>query len=77
MFWRHAPTMTGNQRGAGMPEATQAVYNGEENVMQAGFNTSTVTNSMGPAIPGLAGSESYDEPLTTEQSVTIANLFIV
>lgn len=69
--------ITGNQRGAGMPEATQAVYNGEENVMQAGFNTSNVTNSMGPAIPSLAGSESYDEPLTTQQSVDIANLFIV
>jgi len=69
--------IVGNQRGAGMPDATQAVYDGEENVMQAGFNTSTVTNSMGPAIPGLAGSESFDEPLTTQQSVTIANLFIV
>lgn len=69
--------IVGNQRGAGMPDATQAVYNGEENVMQAGFNTSTVTNSMGPAIPGLAGSESFDEPLTTQQSVDIASLFIV
>lgn len=69
--------ITGNQRGAGMPDATQPVYNGEENVMQAGFNTSTVTNSMGPAIPGIAGSEAYDEPLTTQQSVDIASLFIV
>lgn len=68
----------GNQRGAGMPAETQAVYNGEENVTQAGFNTSTVSNgSLGPAIPGLAGSESFDEPLTTQQSVDIANLFIV
>ncbi|MCY1220233.1 Ferritin-like domain protein [compost metagenome] len=70
--------ITGNQRGTGMPSATQAVYDGEENVMQAGFNTSTVSNgSLGPAIPGTAGSESYDEPLTTQQSVNIANLFIV
>ena len=70
--------ITGNQRGTGMPPATQAVYDGEENVMQAGFNTSTVSNgSLGPAIPGTAGSESYDEPLTTQQSVNIANLFIV
>lgn len=69
--------ISGNQRGTGMPIETQPVYNGEENVMQAGFNTSTVTNSMGPAIPGIAGSESYDEPLTTQESVTIANLFIV
>ncbi len=70
--------ITGNQRGAGMPPQTQAVYDGEENVTQAGFNTSTVNNgSLVPAIPSSTGSESFDEPLTTQQSVNIANLFIV
>lgn len=62
----------GNQRGDGMPEATQPVYNGEENVMQAGFNTSTVLD-----IPAGAGSESFDEPLTRDQATAIASLFIV
>lgn len=62
--------ITGNQRGAGMPEATQAVYNGEETLLQAGFNT-------GAAFGTDAGTEAYDEPLTTQQSVDIANIFIV
>ena len=70
--------ITGNERGAGMPSQTQAVYDGEENVNQAGFNTSTVNNgSLGPAIPGLAGSESFDEAITGAQAVSIASLFIV
>lgn len=70
--------ITGNQRGAGMPAETQGVYNGEEVTMQAGFNTETVNNgSAGPALLAGAGSEAFDEPLTTAQSVAIANLFIV
>ena len=62
--------ITGNTRGAGMPEATQAVYNGEEVTTQAGYNTATLFGAD-------AGSEAYDEPLTTAQTVAIANLFIV
>ncbi|TDE28702.1 MULTISPECIES: ferritin-like domain-containing protein [Flavobacterium] len=62
--------ITLNQRGAGMPEATQAVYNGEENIIQAGYDTSSLFGAE-------AGSESYDEPLTTDQAVAIAGLFIV
>lgn len=58
------------ERGAGMPEATQAVYAGEGVTVQAGFNTAA---KFGAA----AGSEAYDEPLTTQQVVDIANLFIV
>ncbi|MCW4468661.1 ferritin-like domain-containing protein [Flavobacterium sp. MFBS3-15] len=61
----------GNDRG-GLPEAAQAVYDGEQNTMQAGFNTATVPN-----IPAGAGSESYDEPLTGTQASDIAGLFIV
>lgn len=69
--------IVGNDRG-GLPEAAQLTYNGEENPIQAGFNTSAVNNtSFGPAIPGGAGPESFDEPLNTQQSVDIANLFIV
>ena len=62
--------ITGNVRGPGMPEQTQAVYNGEENITQAGFNTST-------AFGVAAGTESYDEPLTGAEAVSIASLFIV
>ena len=62
--------IAGNQRGNGMPEATQAVYNGEEITNQGGYNTSSLFGAD-------AGTEAYDEPLTTAQSVAIANLFIV
>jgi len=64
--------ITNNERGAGMPVETQAVYDGEQVTTQAGFNTA------GSGLFGAAaGSEAYDEPLTTAQTVTIANLFIV
>ena len=62
--------ISGNQRGAGMPPATQAVYDGEEITVQAGYNTATLFGAA-------AGSESFDEPLTTAQTVAIANIFIV
>ncbi|WP_317131637.1 ferritin-like domain-containing protein [Pareuzebyella sediminis] len=34
--------ITGMERGAGMPEATQAVYNGEENIVQGGVDVTTL-----------------------------------
>ena len=62
--------ITGKQRGAGMPAATQPTYDGEELTVQGGYNTATLFGAD-------AGSESYDEPITTQQAVTIANVFIV
>ena len=62
--------ITSNERGAGMPAATQPVYNGEQLTVQAGYNTAALFGAA-------AGSESYDEPLTTQETVAIANLFIV
>ena len=62
--------ITGNTRGAGMPVQTQATYDGEENIIQAGYNTST-------AFGVNAGTESYDEPMTGAQATAIASLFIV
>ena len=59
-----------DQRGAGMPEATQPVYDGEELTMQAGFDTSS-------AFGAEAGSEAFDEPLSGMDASTIAGLFIV
>lgn len=64
----------GNDAG-GHPAEADAVYAGEENTMQAGFNTATVNAT--PAIPPIAGSESFDEPLTGAQATSIASLFIV
>lgn len=59
----------GSDRG-GLPSAAQPVYDGEQNTMQAGFDAAA-------AFGASAGSESFDEPLTTQESVSIANLFIV
>jgi len=69
--------IVGNQRGAGMPEQTQAVYNGEENVNQAGFMTNAVPGSYTPALTATGGTESFDEPITGATATTIASLFIV
>jgi len=62
--------ITGSERGAGMPVATQAVYNGEEVTSQAGYDTAFLFGAA-------AGSEAYDEPLTGAEAVAIASLFIV
>ncbi|OYQ36367.1 hypothetical protein CHU92_09730 [Flavobacterium cyanobacteriorum] len=68
--------VTGDSRGT-LPSQTQAVYNGEGNTNQAGFNTASVTATNGPAIPSAAGAESFDEPLSGTEATTIASLFIV
>jgi len=56
--------------GGNMPSATNAVYAGEDNVNQAGFNTGT-------AFGAAAGSAAYDEILTGSEAQAIAGLFIV
>jgi hypothetical protein len=68
--------IVGNDRG-GLPVEAQGVYDGEENAIQAGFNTSNVTATNGPAIPGAAGPESFDEPMSGTTAGAIAGLFIV
>lgn len=63
----------GNVGGSGvgaMPPATDAVYAGEGNVTQAGYNTSTLFGAA-------AGSASFDEILTGSEAAAIAGLFIV
>jgi len=60
--------ITGNT--SGLNAAFDAAYAGEENTNQAGFNTAA-------AFGAAAGTEAYDEPLTTADSVAIANIFIV
>lgn len=67
--------ITRDERGAGMPEATQAVYNGEENKIQGGVDVT----SLGDGTPFSldASTQSYDEILTGDEAVNIASLFIV
>ena len=64
--------ITLNNRGPGMPEATQAVYDGEENVIQGGVNLVDATD-----FDAIAVSQSYDEPMSGETAGAIAGLFIV
>jgi len=65
-----------NERGENMPEATQAVYNGEENVMQGGVDVSSISSGLaGDATD--AATEAFDEILTGDEAVAIASLFIV
>lgn len=64
--------ITQAERGMGMPPATQAVYNGEDNLIQGGVNVTTVTTIGADGV-----TESFDEPLTMGEVLTIAGLFIV
>lgn len=64
--------ITLNNRGPGMPEATQAVYDGEENITQGGVNLVTATGFDATSV-----SQSFDEPISGETAVAIASLFIV
>lgn len=66
--------ITGNERGAGMPEATQAVYDGEDNVTQGGVDVTTLGTDASFSVS--ASTEAYDEPLSGDDSATIAGLFI-
>lgn len=63
--------ITQDERGAGIPEAAQAVYAGEDNVMQGGVDVRTITPVGEDGI-----TEAFDEPLTKDEVLTIAGLFI-
>ncbi len=52
-----------------MPQATQAVYDGEQQLVQAGYDTAELFGAD-------AGTEAYDEPSSASDSVAIASLFI-
>lgn len=64
--------ITLDNRGPGMPEATQKVYDGEENVTQGGVNLVEATQFNAVAV-----SQAYDEPMDGETATAIASLFIV
>lgn len=62
--------ITGNSRGT-LPAAAQAVYNGEENTVQGGIDFAGAGGT-----PPSAASQTFDEPLTRSEVLTIASLFI-
>jgi rubrerythrin len=62
--------ITGNSRGD-LPAPTQPVYDGEDNTTQGGANLATLAGLSRDAV-----TESFDEPLTKEQVLAIASLFI-
>lgn len=64
--------ITQAERGIGLPPEGQAVYNGEDNLIQGGVDVTTVTTIGADGI-----TEGFDEPLTAEEVLTIAGLFIV
>ncbi|APG59078.1 ferritin-like domain-containing protein [Christiangramia salexigens] len=70
--------ITLNNRGAGMPEATQAVYDGEEVTTQAGIDLVGYDYGDSPIVGDVAEavSQAFDEPITGETAGQIAGLFI-
>lgn len=68
--------ITLDNRGAGMPSQTQAVYDGEQNVTHLGVDNIQFVPS-GTPNPAQAVSEAYDEPMSGETAAAIAGLFIV
>lgn len=69
--------ITGSMRGDGMPEATQPVYDGEENVTQGGVDLTTLTYAddlVGDVTEAV--TQAFDEPITGDTAVAIASLFI-
>lgn len=63
--------ITQDERGTGMPAATQPVYNGEQNITQLGVDVTSVTSVGANGI-----TEAWDEPLSKEEVLGIANLFL-
>ncbi|GEO21459.1 ferritin-like domain-containing protein [Cyclobacterium qasimii] len=54
-----------------LPAATQAIYDGEENVMHGGVDVTQLTG-----IDSAAVTEGWDEPLNKDQVLGIASLFL-
>lgn len=62
--------ITSNDRGS-LPAPTQAIYDGEDNVTQGGVDVTTLTTYSTDAV-----TESFDEPLSKNDVLSIAGLFI-
>ena len=64
--------ITGNSRDD-LPAFTQPIYNGEDNMTQAGLDITSLGNGNG----GTAGvTEAFDEPLTKDQVLAIVSPFL-
>lgn len=68
------PWITGKDPG-GLPEAAQAIYNGEEQETQANVKISGITADS-ITISANAATEAFDEPLSYVEVLNIAKLFI-
>lgn len=68
------PWITGKESNIPV-SAVQPTYNGEENTKQA--TTIEIVNINGKPISAAAASEAFDEPLTKEQVLAIADPFLV
>ena len=62
--------ITGSSRGT-LPAPTQAIYDGDDNTTQGGANLAGLAG-----VPASAVTEAFDEPLTKEEVLAIARLFI-
>jgi rubrerythrin len=62
--------ITNGSRGS-LPAVTQAIYAGEENISHAGVNVTSLTQIDAGAI-----SEAWDEPLSKNEVLGIAGLFL-
>ncbi len=68
------PWITGNDRG-GLPQNTQAIYNGEELETQGGVKLSGMVAS-GVTLSVNAVTEAFDEPLTKDAVTLIVTPFL-
>ncbi|GAB3827730.1 ferritin-like domain-containing protein [Pontibacter rugosus] len=66
--------ITNDERGAGMPAATQPVYDGEAQTMQGGVDVATIVPS---SVTTAQVTQSFDEPLDMATVNSIASLFIM
>ncbi len=67
--------ITRDERGAGMPAATQPTYDGEQNTSQLGVDNVQFAPQGSNAVDAV--TEAYDEPISGETAVAIASVFIV
>jgi hypothetical protein len=58
-----------------MPEATQPVYDGEQNTTQAGVNVAGLSSGLIGNVED-AVTQAYDEPINAGTADAIASLFI-
>src|SRR3546814_7172224 len=68
------PWITG-ANDSGIGAVVDPIYAGEDNVMQAGIDITSL-NGMGGKLSADAATQSFDEPLTAEAVLGIAGLFI-